>query len=226
MKKFVVIIIILVIIFIGMIVYKNMTIETNNISIQEIEKIENYINKIYIEKEIVGESLPSFEEINNANERWIWEVVKKNTEDDKITYEQLQESAKSIFGEEFTNEFPKEGTEYLIYNQEENMYQSIETEVDEQGALFLLNKIEKTGNGYEVEIIEYLEDYSPMLKEEPENYVIIRNLKEEEISRTNSSSEDEELDIVKRNIEKFSKKKVWIETKDNKLYVKKVEKEE
>ena len=154
MKKFVVIIIILVIIFIGMIVYKNMTIETNNISIQEIEKIESYINKIYIEKEIVGESLPSFEEINNANERWIWEVVKKNTEDDKITYEQLQESAKSIFGEEFTNQFPKEGTEYLIYNQEENIYQSIETEVDEQGALFLLNKIEKMKNGYEVEIVE------------------------------------------------------------------------
>ena len=223
MKKFIVIIIILIIIFIGMVVHRNMAMEMNNISIQEIEKIENYINQIYIEKEIVGESLPNFEDINNANERWVWEVVKKNTEDDKISYEQLQEKAKSIFGDSFAKEFPKEGTEYLLYNKEENIYQPVEAELDEQGALFLLNEIKKTEQGYEVEIVEYLEDYSPMLKEEPEDYVIVRNLNGEEISRTNSSSEDEEINIVKRNIDKFRKKKILLETKEDKLYVKKVE---
>ena len=53
MKKLIIIIIILAIIFVGMIVYKNIAINTsNNISIQEISQIETYITKIYMWKEI------------------------------------------------------------------------------------------------------------------------------------------------------------------------------
>ena len=107
MKKFIIIIVILAVIFIGMVVHKNIAIETTSVTIQEVSQIESYINQIYLQKEIVGESLPDFENINDANEKWIWEVVKKNTEEDKISYEQLQEKAKEIFGQDFTKEFPK-----------------------------------------------------------------------------------------------------------------------
>ena len=95
--------------------------------------------------------MPYFENINDANEKWIWEVVKKNTEEDKISYEQLQEKAKEIFGQDFTKKFPKEGTEYLKYNEQEKLYEIIVTESYDQGALFLLNNIEK--EGYKVELV-------------------------------------------------------------------------
>lgn len=211
--------IVLAIIFVGMIVYKNVTVKNSNISIQEIEKIENYINQIYMWKEITGEALPCFEEINQANERWIWEAVKKNIEEDAPSYEQIQEKAKELFGQVFTKEFPKEGTEYLRYNEQTNQYEAIELELDEQGDLFLLNKIEKTKAGYEVEIVEYLEDYSPMLKEEAENFVIIRNLKEEEIGRISGYAEEEETELVKRNVDKFSKKKLQLKIEKDKIYI-------
>lgn len=222
MKKLIVIMIILAIIFVGMIVYKNVAINSNHISIQEIEKIENYINQIYMWKEVTGEALPNFENINQANERWIWEAVKKNIEEDTPSYEQIQEKAKELFGQAFMKEFPKEGTEYLIYNKQTNQYEATNVELDQQGDLFLLNTIKKTKEGYEVEIVEYLEDYSPMLKEEAENYIIIRNIEEEEIGRISGSAEEEETELVKRNIDKFSKKKIKLKAENEKLYVEKV----
>ena len=222
MKKLIVIIIILAIIFVGMIVYKNVAIKANSISMQEIEKIESYINQIYMWKEVTEEAMPVFEDINQANERWIWEVVKKNIEEDEPSYEQIQEKAKELFGQEFTKEFPKEGTDYLTYNEQTNQYKAVTVELDQQGDLFLLNAIKKTKDWYEVEIIEYLEDYSPMLKEEAEDFIIIRNLQEEEIGRISGSAEEEETELVKRNIDRFSKKKLQLKLENDKLYVEKV----
>ncbi len=216
MKKFIIIIFVLVLLFIGIIVSKNVLAKKNQIGIKEIEKIENYINQIYLEREIVGDSLPCFENLNEANEKWIWEVVKKNLEDDKITYEELQKKEKELFGENFEKEFPKDGTDYLTYNKEENHYEAIPSEMDNQGSFFLLNKIEKVQDGFEVNIIEYLEDYSEM------DYIIIQNLNKEEISRTSSSNEEEAIEIVKRNIDKFTNKKILLKYKNEKLTVQKV----
>ena len=216
MKKLFIIIIILFMIFIGMFVYKNLISKSKQINVSEVEIVENYINNIYLEKEIVGESLPYFESINEANEKWIFEVIKKNLEDDKITYEQLQEKSKELFGEDFKFNFPKEGTDYLKYNEEENYYEAISSEMDNQGSFFLLNKIEKVQEGFEVEIVEYLEDYSEM------DCIIIQNLNQEEISRTSTSNEEEGIEIVKRNIDNFTKKKILLKYKDQKLTIQKV----
>ncbi len=222
MKKLFIIIIILIIIFIGMFVYKNIISKANQVNMQEVEKIESYINQIYLEREIVGDSLPYFETINEANEKWIWEVVKKNLEDDKISYEQLQEKAKELFGEDFKSKLPKEGTDYLVYNKEQNYYDAIPSEMDNQGSFFLLNKIEKVKDGFEVEIIEYLEDYSEMIEDVTKDYIVIKNLNQEEISRTSTSKEEEGIEIVKRNIDKFTNKKILLKYKDEKLAIQKV----
>ena len=48
MRKLIVIIIVLIIILGGMIAYKNIVKKVDTISVQEIEKIENYLNQIYI----------------------------------------------------------------------------------------------------------------------------------------------------------------------------------
>ncbi len=222
MKKLVIIMVVLGIIFIGMLGYKNIVMKTESVSIQEIQNIESYINQIYMWKEVTKEALPKFEDINQAEERWVWEAVKKNMEEDKPSYEEIQEKAKELFGQDFSKQFPKEGTKYLTYHAETNEYESVDVELDQQADLFLLDNIKNIKEGYEVEIIEYLEDDSPMLKEEAEDYVIIKNLKEEEIGRISGTAEEEETELVKRNKDKFTKKKIQLKKEKGKLYVQKV----
>ena len=221
MRKLIAIIMILAIILVGMIVYKNME-KSKNVSIKEIEQIENYLNQIYLWAEVTKEALPCFDHINQAEETWIWEVVKKNMEEDTPSYEQIQEKAKEIFGQAFTKEFSKEGGEAFRYLEETNQYEAISPNLDEQVDLFLLNKIEKIKEGYEVEIIEYLEDNTPMLKEEAQDFIIIRNLNQDEIGRISGSSQEEENQLVKRNIDRFTKKKILLKLENEKLYVEKV----
>ena len=109
-------------------------------------------------------------------------------------------------------------------------------ELDTENDKFLINNIKKTKQGYEVEIVEYLEDYS----NEPEDVIIdeenktaeetefdisIKNVNEETVfSVKNTEGPTEIIDKVKSNIDKFTKKKLTIEKGENdKLYVTKVE---
>lgn len=220
MKKMFIAIVVLAIIFVGMIIYKNTMVGTkNNISIEEVQKIEEYIEKIYMWKEVTGEALPDFEDINNANDLWTWEAVKQNLEKYTITYEEIQQKAKEIFGNNFTKQFPIGGNKTIIYNSETGEYYATGMGLDEEEDTFFIKNIEKNKEGYVVEIVEYLEDYSE------ENSVIIRNLQEEEIGRVSiSDSETKMQEIVKNNIERFSKKKVYLKTEENNLVVQKVEK--
>lgn len=220
MKKMFIAIVVLAIIFVGMIIYKNTMVGTkNNVSIEEVQKIEDYIKKIYMWKEVTGEALPDFEDINSANDLWTWEAVKQNLEEYTITYDEIQQKAKEIFGNNFTKQFPIGGNETIIYNSETGEYYATGMGLDEEEDTFFIKNIEKNKEGYVVEIVEYLEDYSE------ENSVIIRNLQEEEIGRVSiSDSETKMQEIVKNNIERFSKKKVYLKTEENNLIVQKVEK--
>lgn len=217
MKKLIIIILILLIIFIGMYVYRESRIATNrstDVTVDEINKIETYLQKIYMWKEITKEALPTFDNINNAPDVWIWEVVKKNLEEYEVSYEQLQDKAKEIFGENFKKEFPKEGYEYMEYNEETGKYYAVGTGLDNQEDVFLLNQIEKTENGYKVQIIEYLEDYSEAYDTEKTEYnIVIKNLNDETIGTVKSTEDETNIQqLVKDNIDKFSKKEVELRT--------------
>lgn len=205
MKKMVISIIVLTIIFVGMVIYKNNIIHSkNDITINEIQEIEEYINKIYMWKEITNEALPKFDNINNADEKWIWEVVKKDLEEYEVTYEQIQEKATQIFGTDMTRQFPKKGTQGLVYDEIKQKYIATETQLDNKDDSFLLNKIEKTKDGYEVEIVEYIEEYI-----ESTNEIIIRNINDEEIAKINIKEPEEKVqEIVKSSLDKFSKKEI------------------
>ena len=228
MKKLIVIILILLIIFIGMYVYKQNKISTNKsneITIDEITKIETYLQKIYMWREITGEALPSFESINDAPDIWVWEVVKKNLEEYELSGEQLQNKAKEIFGQDFQKEFPKNGYEYMEYNQETNTYYAIGSALDNEEDVFLLDKIEKQEEGYVVQIIEYLEDYSQGYEATNSEYDIqIKNLNNEGIGTVkNTESETNIQQFVKDNIDKFTKKEVVLKTDESgNIYVKSV----
>ena len=228
MKKLIVIILILLIIFIGMYVYKQNKISTNKsseITIDEITKIETYLQKIYMWREITGEALPSFESINDAPDIWVWEVVKKNLEEYELSGEQLQNKAKEIFGQDFQKEFPKNGYEYMEYNQETNTYYAIGSALDNEEDVFLLDKIEKQEEGYVVQIIEYLEDYSQGYEATNSEYDIqIKNLNNEVIGTVkNTESETNIQQFVKDNIDRFTKKEVILKTDETgNIYVKRV----
>ena len=220
MRKMIVAIIILLIIFVGMIIYRNMAISSSNqVSVQEIEQIETYITKIYMWREVTSEALPTFENINEASEMWTWEAVKKNLEDYELSYDQIQEKAKELFGTDFTKEFPKEGTENFTYDEQTGKYYATGMGLDQEEDCFLLNQINPTDTGYEVEIVEYLEDYSQ------ESQIIIKNLNDEEIGKVEENQESSSQDIVKNNLDKFTKKIVTLKKEGDNIYVQKVSNE-
>lgn len=220
-KKLIAIIMILMIILIGMFVYKKIAISTHTVDMEEIENIENYLKQIYMWKEVTREALPYFEEINQANENWIWEVVKKNLEEYEVTKEQIQTKAIELFGENFQKQFPKEGTSYLPYDEQNNLYYAEEISLDQQEDSFCLNQIQKHEDGYEVEIIEYIEDYSQEL-EQGNDTIILRNIAGDEIEKVPAKEESQIQELVKNKIDRFQKKKIILKKEKEKLYVQKV----
>ena len=225
MKKLIIIIIILLLIFVGMYIYRQNRIVSNRsseVSVDEINQIETYLQKIYMWREITGDALPVFDNINNAPDVWLWEVVKKNLEEYELSYEQLQDKTKEIFGEDLQKEFPREGYEYMEYNEETDTYYAVGSGLDNQEDVFLLDKIQKQDNGYTVQIVEYLEDYSEGYETTDTDYNIqIKNLNDETIGEVNSTESETNIQqFVKDNIDRFTKKEVNLKTDENgNLYI-------
>ena len=170
MKKLVAIICILLVIFVGMYVNRSKS-NQNLITAIEVEKVEEYISKIYMWKEITGDALPKFDNINDAPDVWTWEVVKKDLENYELTKDEIQNKATELFGNQFTKQFPQEGTEYMQYDEKLGKYISTGIELDTLEDCFYIKNIKKTKDGYEVEIAEYLEDYVNSLGIEDERRI-------------------------------------------------------
>ena len=169
-------------------------------------------------KEVTGNALPDFEDINQADEKWVWEVIKQNMEAYQVTAEEIQAKGKEIFGEEFAKIVPVQTNESFIYDETTNTYTATEITLDEKEDSFLLNTITKNEEGYSVEVIEYLADYSE------ENSVIIKNLNEEEIGRVGvDDSVTNMQEIVKQYADRFTKKELTIKQEGENLIIKKVE---
>lgn len=227
MKKLVAIICVLLVIFIGM--YINKTKSSQKIvTASEVEKVEEYISKIYMWKEVTEEALPEFNNINEAPDLWTWEVVKKNLEDYELTYEEIQQKATELFGKQFTKQFPKEGTEYIQYDEQTDKYITSGIGLDSLDDCFLIKNINKNKNEYDVEIVEYLEDYSNSagVEDEDEVYdIYIKNLNQDTIATIKSNEgETKAIETVKENIDKFTTKTIKLmKDTDGNIYVKQVE---
>lgn len=226
MKKLVAIICILLVIFVGMYVNRSKS-NQNLITATEVEKVEEYISKIYMWKEITGDALPKFDNINDAPDVWTWEVVKKNLENYDLTKDEIQNKATELFGNQFAKQFPQEGTEYMQYDEKLGKYISTGIELDTLDDCFYIKNIRKTKDGYEVEIAEYLEDYVNSLGVEDENEIYeiyIKNLNEETIANVkNTEGETKTIDVVKENLDKFTTKTVNLKKSSNgNIYVESV----
>ena len=226
MKKLVAIICILLVIFVGMYVNRSKS-NQNLITATEVEKVEEYISKIYMWKEITGEALPKFDNINDAPDVWTWEVVKKDLENYELTKDEIQNKATELFGNQFKKQFPQEGTEYMQYDEKLGKYISTGIELDTLEDCFYIKNIKKTKDGYEVEIAEYLEDYVNSLGIEDENEIYeiyIKNLNEETIANVkNTEGETKIIEVVKENLNKFTTKTVNLKKNSNgNIYVESV----
>lgn len=219
MRKMLVIIVILLLIFVGMIVYKKVAVaKSSDIKANEVIQVEEAISKVYLWEEVTNEALPKFSDINNAEDKWIWEAVKNNLENYELEYDEIQIKAKELFGQKFNKEFPKEGNQSFSYSEEMQKYVAEEIETDQKEDDFLLDKIIKTKEGYEAEILEYIADYTE------ENIIIVRNTNDEELSRI-SASEDESAiqNVVKNKKDKCTRKKVTLKKENENLIIEKVE---
>ena len=226
MKKLVAIICVLLVIFIGMYVNKNKSTQ-NNVTASEVENIETYISQIYMWQEITEKALPEFDNINNAPDLWVWEVVKKNLEDYELSYDDIQQKAIELFGNQFTKQFPQEGTQYIQYNDELGKYISTGIGLDTLDDCFLIKNIKKIKDRYDIEIVEYLADYENSLGVESEDEIYeiyIKNLNQETIATVkNTEGETKIIDIVKENLDKFNIKTIELNKgSDGKLYVQSV----
>ena len=227
MKKLIAIICVLLVIFVGMVIYRENTKNKDNITASEVGQIEEYITKIYAWKEVTGEALPTFDDINNAPDLWLWQVVVNNLEEYAVSREQIQSKATEIFGTNFTKEFPEEGTENLKYDESSNLYVAEEIQTDDKEDVFYISNIQKKENEYTVEIAEYLEDYSNETNGEENNNgydIKIENLNEEEIATVkDTEGETAIINKIKENIDKLSKKIVTLQKGENdSFYVTKV----
>ena len=146
LKKLVVIICILLAIFIGMYINQRNQISSAKITAEEVDNIEVYITNIYMWKEVTGEALPKFQDINDAPDKWIWEVVKNNLDDYDISLEEANQKVKELFGEKCNKQMPKEGNDSFWYNEETEKYEATGVELDNKQDTFLINNIaEMTG---------------------------------------------------------------------------------
>ncbi|MFR1441927.1 MAG: hypothetical protein ACLURX_05235 [Clostridia bacterium] len=222
MKKMIITIIILAIIFIGMVINRQIE-QANEIKIEEIQLVENYMEKIYGWSEITNQALPEFDNLNEANTKWLWGIVRKNIEEEEITYETINEKVKELYGEELNIKYPKEGMEFIKYNEETNDYIPSEIELDANDDRFYINKITKIKNGYTAEIVEYLVDYTDF----DNNNIYLKNLNGEIVEKlTGEETKQEVTQKVKEKIDKFTKKKATLKKlNDEKVVIQKVEKE-
>lgn len=220
MKKLIVIIVILLMIFIGMYIQKQNKIEVSKnseITVDEINQIETYLQKIYMWREVTGEALPVFNNINEAPDIWLWEAVKKNLEEYELSYQQLQDKVNELFGNDLEKKFPVEGYEYMEYNEQNDTYYAVGIGLDNQEDLFLLDTIQKNNDDYSIQIVEYLEDYSEGYEAIDDNYNIqIKNLNDTTIGEVKSTEAEANIQqFVKDNINEFTKKEVNLKKDEN-----------
>lgn len=193
------IIILLAALLVGTVIYYNRGQEKNNIAqgenniATEKEIALDEIAKKVEEKYSTGSNyglLPEFNDINEADEEWLWFMLKsyaqEQYEDDEnklLTYNEVETLAKEFFGEKFNKEFPKKGV-YGFEKQEGkyNFNSYMECSETSYSELAIKN-IVKNNNNYEVTIIEYELTYADILRldEGDEGKVIITNLEGETI---------------------------------------------
>lgn len=191
-----------------------------------LNKIDTYISNIYYG---LNTTISEFENINSANEEWIWECAYSNlnniVSDDTtiVKKEQIEESAKQVFGNNFKKEFPEEGLEFWLEPEEDGYFYaktSVEKDFYDD---YILVSYERNGSIITANIVEY--KYNEIFLGEP-THLNLYKIDSEDIIKTYSlnynglndkyndfllQKQEEAETFVKNNAEMFSTATITLE---------------
>lgn len=195
------------------------------------EDIEKYLGKIYF---ILEDVIPSFTDINEANEKWIWKCaycnLVRNEKDtgDKVTKEQVEDSAKEIFGKDFIKQFPKEGLEFWLEPDGNKYFVAAAGIEPDYFYEYIINSIAYKDNQVLLELIEYktsdiwhnqteLKVLNIATNEEIKKYDLIEYDNNDYLLEMQENVKE----FIKNNKEKFSMAKITLQIDEefNQLYV-------
>ena len=188
-----------VLIIILLVAFAVLITNNNDITQSEKEEIENYIKMIY---GFYGETLPEFEDVNDANEDWMWMVtlyyLQETNESGMYTSEEVKEAGKILYGDNFNKEISKDSSKFVLYFEDTHRYRLVGMSFEEYFG-FVTKNVTKKGNKYIVDIVEYIKYWERDTDLDPGREIIM-NAKSEEITSFNrkitSASNDEERKLL------------------------------
>lgn len=238
LSKILILVILAIIVMIGYSAYKA---NWGNEQISKIteNKVDQYLGDIYYGTDTW---MPTFNNINSTDENWIWECAYSNLFKDGrdpgmfVTKEQIENSAKEVFGENLKKQFPNEGLEFWLEPEADGYFVARASIEADYYIDYIINSIENKENKVVVEIIEYR--YNDIWHEQSELQVFNINYNEPitkyDLTYTGSIDlyNDYLLEKMKKaetfvvdNKEKFSTAKITLEIdeKTGNLYIVSVE---
>jgi len=178
MKKILKILILLILI-ISIIFCVYLFMNKKNKQEENYSELKKYISNIYGKTFII----PEFDDINDADESWLWENINqylwnndeayngKNLKAYGYTYEEISEIAKIIYGNNLKKDFPT-GSQYMRYDKFNDKYgptsYGLENYYD-----YVIDNIEKNGNTYTISIYDFTVSLYRTLGENPDNLIDI-----------------------------------------------------
>lgn len=174
------------------------------------QKINDYISQIYFGTETY---LPEFDNINSANEQWIWECAYRNLANFQellpamtISKEAVEKSAKQLFGNDLQKEFPKEGLESWLEPEGDGyLLAAASIEPDFFNECEILS-YKKNGKDITVNVVEY--KYNQIFLGEPTELELY-NINSDEIVKSyslkNSISSDDYYDFIEKKCDEAKK---------------------
>lgn len=193
MKKFIKIFIILIIILLIIFgIYKFCT-SKNTKTNDEFKDLKNYLNIIYGKTYLI----PEFDNINNADEAWLWDNVnqylngnekfeERNNKGFDYTYNDICQIVNTLYGDNLTKKFPT-GSEFLRYDTYNDKYAPTAYGVQSYFD-YKIDEIKKEKNLYTVSIYDFTVSLFRTLGENPEDLIDIYNNSDFSINGDNRHS--------------------------------------
>lgn len=143
-------------------VYKVEKDNNEEYSINDVIQINNYLKKIYSYYE---NTIPEFDDINLADENWLWSVSYFYKEYNDIPYNIVSENADDLFGMYLNKKLPKSNINVASYDSNADTFSTFGRGGPVIWPMYAITEINKKSLEYEVKIIEYKIDRTGGFKE-------------------------------------------------------------
>ncbi len=151
-----------------------------------------YIKNIYGEAHLI----PEFDNINNADEEWLWNNInqylwnipeneERNNKYCDYSYEEISQIAKTLYGNNLNKSVPT-GNNFMLYDDYNNKYGPPAYNLEEYYA-YKIENIEKNKNIFNVTIIDYTISMYNTLGNNPTNTIDIFNINDFKLNSYNAT---------------------------------------